>query len=381
MKIAVYTIALNESQFVERWYNSAKDADYLLIADTGSTDDTVEKAKALGINVITVLVKPWRFDDARNAALAVLPGDIDYCISLDMDEILVDGWREELEKATATKPRYWYTWNFNEDGTPGLTFAGEHIHTRHGYRWTHPVHETIVPDRITETQETIGLQIHHKADKTKSRAQYLPLLAQSVTEDPSNDRNTFYYARELYFYNQYPEAIETFKKYLELPKATWKPERAAAMRYIAMMSTDLTEKEQWFHSAIREDPNRREAYVQLAEVMYSEGHWASCAWAAESAIRIEEKPTDYLCEAWAWNEVVYDYAAISNYNLYLQGKDKSEDEQGAFHKDYIKKAVLFGTKAVELNPNDDRLQVNLSYYLLEEHGGNNIQDSGSDQPK
>jgi len=36
MKIAVYTVALNEEQFVERWYNSAKDADYLLIADTGS---------------------------------------------------------------------------------------------------------------------------------------------------------------------------------------------------------------------------------------------------------------------------------------------------------------------------------------------------------
>lgn len=37
MKIAVYTIAKNEKQFVEEWYNSAKDADYLLIADTGST--------------------------------------------------------------------------------------------------------------------------------------------------------------------------------------------------------------------------------------------------------------------------------------------------------------------------------------------------------
>ena len=34
MKIAVYTIAKNEEQFVEAWYNSAKDANYLLIADT-----------------------------------------------------------------------------------------------------------------------------------------------------------------------------------------------------------------------------------------------------------------------------------------------------------------------------------------------------------
>ena len=37
MKIAVYTIALNEENFVKRWFESAKEADYLLIADTGST--------------------------------------------------------------------------------------------------------------------------------------------------------------------------------------------------------------------------------------------------------------------------------------------------------------------------------------------------------
>ena len=109
MKVAVYTIALNEVQFVKKWYESAKDADYLLIADTGSTDKTVELAKKLGINVISIGVKPWRFDDARNASLAALPLDIDYCIALDMDEILIEGWREELEKAHKegwTRPRY-----------------------------------------------------------------------------------------------------------------------------------------------------------------------------------------------------------------------------------------------------------------------------------
>ena len=73
MKIAVYTIAKNEEQFVERWYNSVKDADYLLIADTGSSDRTIELAKSLGINVFEISVNPFRFDDARNAALALIP--------------------------------------------------------------------------------------------------------------------------------------------------------------------------------------------------------------------------------------------------------------------------------------------------------------------
>lgn len=127
MKIAVYTIALNEQQFVERWYNSAKQADFLLIADTGSTDMTVKYAKNLGINVIKIAIKPWRFDDARNAALARIPENIDYCIALDMDEILIDGWREKLEAVdpSVTRPRYKYTWSWKDDGTEGLTYGDD----------------------------------------------------------------------------------------------------------------------------------------------------------------------------------------------------------------------------------------------------------------
>ena len=67
MKVAIYTIALNEEQFVKSWYDAAKDADYLMIADTGSTDRTVELARELGIVVHSIKVTPWRFDDARNA--------------------------------------------------------------------------------------------------------------------------------------------------------------------------------------------------------------------------------------------------------------------------------------------------------------------------
>ena len=51
MKIAVYTIALNEEKHVKRWFESAKDADLLLIADTGSTDKTRFNAKSLGVVV------------------------------------------------------------------------------------------------------------------------------------------------------------------------------------------------------------------------------------------------------------------------------------------------------------------------------------------
>ena len=61
MKVAVYTIALNESAHVERWANSAGDADYRVVADTGSTDDTVERLTAAGVMVNRIAIRPWRF--------------------------------------------------------------------------------------------------------------------------------------------------------------------------------------------------------------------------------------------------------------------------------------------------------------------------------
>ena len=344
MKIAVYTIAKNEEQFVESWYNSAKDADYLLIADTGSTDNTVELAKSLGINVINVNVSPWRFDDARNASLAAIPLDIDYCIALDMDEVLIEGWREELEKVNpqSTRIRYQYTWNWNEDGTPGLQYGGDKIHSRKGYRWKHPVHEVLFAYGFDEIQEWCGMQIHHHADDSKPRSQYYPLLAIAVREDPHDDRNAFYYARELFFNGQIEKAVEEFKRHLDLPSAKWGPERAQSMRYLAKCEAD--QRESWLLKAIQEAPGRREPIVDLSLHYYTEENWDKCLEYINTALDITEKPLDYLCEAEAWGWLPYDLKAISEYNL-----------------GNIEAALDAGLIACSMT-SDERLASNLAFY-------------------
>lgn len=349
MRVAVYSIALNEEKFISSWFESAKDADYLLIADTGSTDGTLDTAKKLGINVESIFIKPWRFDNARNASLSLIPADIDYCIALDMDEVLLPGWREELEKAFeqgATRPRYQYTWSWNdeEETIPGLQYAGDKIHQRTHYRWKHPVHEVLVPDRIEEKQVWTNLEIHHHPDNSKSRSQYMPLLKLAVDEDPQDDRNTFYYARELFFHFQFDEAIKEFKRHLELPTAKWPPERAASMRFIAK-SSQGKEREKWFKKAIKEAPNRREALVELALDYYHNQQWEECLEYSTKSLEVKEKPLEYLCEDFAWNETPYDLAALSSYTL-----GKYED------------AVRYGIVAVKINTQDERLQSNLSHY-------------------
>ena len=75
MKIVVYAICKNEAGYAERWMASMAEADGVYVLDTGSTDGTAERLRALGAVVVEERVEPWRFDTARNRSLELVPGD------------------------------------------------------------------------------------------------------------------------------------------------------------------------------------------------------------------------------------------------------------------------------------------------------------------
>lgn len=345
MKICVYTIAKDEEQFIERWHKSAEEADEILVFDTGSSDDTVAICKDLGIKVYEGSISPWRFDTARNTALSLVSSDIDYCISLDADEVLVGGWRQHLDSMdpSVTRPRYKYTWSWNPDGSEGLVYGGDKIHARKGYRWKHPVHEVLLKTpESPEIQGWIDLEIHHYPDNTKSRAQYGPMLEMAALEDPDDDRIAFYYGRELVYQGQLDKAYNQLKYHLSLPTAVWAPERAASKRLIAKCKSD--ESEHWLLSAASEAPDRREPWVDLAQFYYENHRWIECYSSAMRALSIIEKPLEYICDAEAWGHKPHDLAAISSYNLGMQ------------------ECIVHGANAITINPYDERLQKNMDFY-------------------
>ena len=59
IKICVYAICKNEEKFVDRWYESIKDADGIFVLDTGSSDDSAKKLKKHGISVKEMEIKPY----------------------------------------------------------------------------------------------------------------------------------------------------------------------------------------------------------------------------------------------------------------------------------------------------------------------------------
>ena len=344
VKIAVYAIAKNEESFVQRFCESAEDADIILIADTGSTDNTVAVAEACGAKVHNICISPWRFDKARDTALALIPSDIDICISLDLDEILEPGWREEIERVwqeNTTRLRYKFDWGC------GISFYYEKIHHRKGYHWHHPCHEYPVPDpRTVEVwAHTDMLLVSHHPDPTKSRGQYLDLLTVAVTEDKECPRNAFYYARELTFHYRWKDAIEALNKYLALPGATWPNERCYALRLLGKSYDELGNLEEamkYYRLAVAEAPGTREPWVDLAMATYRRGMWAESYASALSALRITDKQAVYTMDPSVWTEKPYDLASIAAWNLGIKGQ-----------------AIEFCKKALEFNPTDARLLSNL----------------------
>jgi hypothetical protein len=304
IKVAVYTIAKNEEKFIKRWYESSKNADYHLIADTGSSDKTIEIAKSLGINVIKINIFPFRFDDARNAALAALPCDIDFCISLDVDEVLLPGWEKsliEMHKLNANRVLYKYVWNFIENKS-GFSYFADKIHSRKGFRWKKAVHEVLVPYLIDHKPEISDIVIEHHQDKEKDRSSYLSLIELSLSEDPDNPKDTMYFARELFYLKDYKNAYYYYNKYIGLNGIT-DEDKSYALRYMAKCNVSET-PEFLLLDAQKLSPKRREPLFDLCIYYYNKSEWEKCYYYAKKALDISERIEDIYSEPLAWNEQV-----------------------------------------------------------------------------
>ena len=354
LKVCVYAICKNEEKFAGRFVKNLTDADLVAVLDTGSTDNTVQILKDSGAVVYQSKPAPFRFDRARNQCLKRLPRDIDVCISMDMDEVLEEGWRGHLERAwergVTTRGLYLYNWKMGRDNLPLVQYTHERIHARHGYTWVYPTHEVLkYKSRKKEKIVFIkGLVNNHYPDGDKDRGFNLDLLKLAVREDPT-PRNLHYLGREYMFRGLWDDCIETLNQYLSHPKAAWAEERSASMRFIARAYKNkgaYGEAKRWLFRAIGEYPAVREPYVEAALLFDREKNYAATNFFALEALKITEKSLSYANEAFSWDATPYDLAAVSSY--YLGQKAR---------------ALEYSGKALELSPGDARLTDNHKFYM------------------
>lgn len=356
MKICVYAICKNEEKHVKRWVKSMQEADEIYVLDTGSTDKTKELLEELGVKVKRKIFIPWRFDIARNESLKLVPEDADICVCTDLDEVFEPGWRKELESQwtkTTTRAKYNYNWSLDKNNNPIVNFYIEKIHTRHNYKWTHPVHEVLTFTGETENVITLkNITVNHYPDSTKSRSSYLPLLELSVEESPEDDRNMHYLGREYMYSHKWNEAIKTLKRHLDLKSATWKDERAASMRFISRCYKNLenfAEARLYLDKAIKEAPHLRDAYVERAILEFEQKNYQETEKYCLKALQIRTHEKTYINEPFSWDNTIYDLLAISCY--YLNKPNY---------------AIFFNDLAIEMDPANKRLQNNQNIYKKQE---------------
>lgn len=353
MKIVVYAISKNEEKFVNRWVNSMNEADEIYVLDTGSTDKTVELLKQNNVNVTIKEIKPWRFDNARNESLKLLPKDTDICVCTDLDEVFEKGWRKKLEllwkNNNINRITYNYNWSFDEYGNPKVNFYIEKIHSYNEFIWTHPVHEILKYNAANKENKiyTDEITLNHYPDNDKSRSNYLKLLELSVKEDPLDDRNLHYLGREYMYYGKWNKSIDTLIKHLNNPNATWKEERCASMRFISRCYINLLrieEAKMWLKKAIKECPNIREGYTELGILYYSLEEYKNAKRYFEKALKQKEINKIYINEPFCYDGTIYDYLSICEYK-----------------EDNLDKSLQYINKALKFDKNSERLKENKKF--------------------
>lgn len=334
LKICVYAICKNESKFVDEWMDVMSEADLVVVTDTGSEDDTVEKLRRRGAVVYVEEIKPWRFDTARNRSLEHLPRDADICVCTDLDERFVPGWRAKLEEAwvsytptqsgaVAKTGRYLYNWSLKPDGSPDVQFYYFKVHERQGFRWKCPVHEYLeyVGSDPLETVYIDGMVLNHYPDTDKLRSSYLPLLELAVQEAPEDERMRYYLGREYLYKGQWQDCVDTLSAYLLMPRATWHEERSAAMRWIARAyhrMGQIREAYIWYFKAIAQAPHMRDAYVEFAQLCYALSDWSMVYFLCQEALKIEEKSKTFVNMGYAWDHTLDALYAVAAYAMGLK---------------------------------------------------------------
>ena len=306
MKIAIYTICKNEEKFIKQWVSSAKEADHVVVTDTGSTDNSTKLLQDAGVTIYQEKIIPWHFGKARNIALSHVPKDVDCCLSLDMDETLNEGWRNIIEElwqngVNLIKPSlYW-----NKEKT--VVAHPARIHARHGFEWQGIVHETLRPLIPVKEAITDKIVITHNGQKKS----YLPLIQQALKENPNDLSMRVNLAEELYNLKRYDEAYNEFLKYLQLTELIpvskeLMEQRAIICQRLAKLSIDMELPAMaiihWLLRAVAECPTRREAWVYLAEGWMSVGDWANAYAAANKALSITDKSSEFVIEEECWGD-------------------------------------------------------------------------------
>ena len=325
-KFSLALIAKNEALTLPRMVASLKEfqerGGEIWVLDTGSTDNTIEVAKNLGckveavgdkfkINIDEELAdkinskfivddeKPvviagdslFDFASARNYIASFTKNDM--VANPDCDEIYTKFDIDKLDEVItngAEQLEYEFVFSHDGNGNPVIKFRHCKFYNKKKLKWVGIIHEVLngSANRVYLGEDIIKLE-HYQNEKT-NRSGYLKGLAIDCYNNPENDRNSHYFAREMMYLGRNKSAIKEFLNHISMGK--WGTEAAQSMLYIGdcyRAMDNFDEMLKWYSKSIEKEP-RREPFMRLAEYYFKKNMHAQVVSYVEAALTITQLP-------------------------------------------------------------------------------------------
>lgn len=233
MITAAYTICKNEQNRITDWFKYASMFDYMVVLDTGSTDETwnLLKAKAAVDSRLILeqrIFSPFDFSKARNYNLSMVPDEVEWCLSPDMDEWFSINVLEEIDRTVKQNPDVTNITTTRLDIYSKDVFVGppyniptNKIHRRHHYHWVAPIYEHLWPNDLANQKEVYNDKIFliHNQDTTKPRSTlYLDMMKTRYDEDQTDCWNNWYLLNHYYREKKLHEYVDVALNFLKYSK-------------------------------------------------------------------------------------------------------------------------------------------------------------------
>lgn len=276
LKISAVLIVKNEKDHIARVLESVKEADEIIVCDTGSEDNTVEISKRYTDNVYTDYKWEKSFCKARNYAKSKATGA--WILSIDADEFLGDKIGEphfeKVREAVAEAERIGAigvnVTQINEsDGQ--INYFPRLFKNLPTTNWEGAAHNylNINAADIGDVKLTYGFSSAHLLDPDRT----LNILETEYKEGRAGARELYYLGREYKNKGRFSEATAVLGKYVQISRfPAEKAEAFLNMAHCYWEQRMIEDARDACLQALKVNPNFREAIYFMAQV--SEPHQA-----------------------------------------------------------------------------------------------------------
>jgi glycosyltransferase involved in cell wall biosynthesis/2-polyprenyl-3-methyl-5-hydroxy-6-metoxy-1,4-benzoquinol methylase len=336
-------IVRNEADILEQAIQSTVGlADEVVILDTGSEDNTIDIAGALGA---VTLINGDRMHKARsrNATMSVATGD--WIVILDADEQIADpiGFRAFLEGTEARS--VFIRLSYMDGDKPTLTFSQQRAWRRGAFEYKYRAHEVPIPtDGWGEIAYTDFVWEHRPpADRLWKSDYTLERLQMDVAENPLDSRPLFYLGRLHTNRKEWEQGRDTLLRYLDAPGR----DQGDGWYNLAYCYNGLGDQDariRALYQACASMTDRREYWCELASIYHQDGGDNIALGLLKCALEQPAPTHSYVRAGW-YGAGIYDLTARCLWKL-------ARYEEG----------LEYAIQAAELAPDDERIACNLLWF-------------------